>query len=322
MMQRGTTWASDPVIGQRPLPAWSLSLLLHLVLLVSAAYFGRALPLGAGPSEAVREVGVALVERDGDAREYVTREQAQQARAATSAAHELQPALPTSADMAVDLSGLMPASDDGSTAAAAAGLPSTGTSGGLGLGSGLSNDVRTSVFGASGSGNKFVYVFDRSGSMAGFGGRPLAAAQRELMASLQDLNDTTQFQIIFYNEEPHPFRFRSQTPRMVWGTNEAKEAAAAFVGGIAATGSTRHWQALKMALGLRPDVIFFLTDADEPQMTDRELRQVQRFNASATIHAIEFGYGAQRNRANFLVRLAEQNGGQHRYVDISGLASP
>ena len=36
--------------------------------------------------------------------------------------------------------------------------------------------ARTGVFGVSGEGHKFVYVFDRSGSMDGHGGAPLSAA--------------------------------------------------------------------------------------------------------------------------------------------------
>ena len=37
------------------------------------------------------------------------------------------------------------------------------------------------------------------------------------------------------------------------------------------------------------------------------------------MHAIEFGFGPQRNRNNFLVRLAEQHQGQHLYIDVSKL---
>src|SRR5262245_17102357 len=57
----------------------------------------------------------------------------------------------------------------------------------------------TQVFGVTGRGRKFVYVFDRSLSMQG---APLAAAKRELIASLGRLEDGQQFQIIFYNEKP------------------------------------------------------------------------------------------------------------------------
>ena len=71
-----------------------------------------------------------------------------------------------------------------------------------------SGTVSTSVFGVQAQGSRFVYVFDRSGSMADFRGRPLAAAKQELVRSLADLQDTNQFQIIFYNERPKIFRPR------------------------------------------------------------------------------------------------------------------
>jgi hypothetical protein len=236
----------------------------------------------------------------------------------------LAEALPSEPELPVDLAGILPSADEGLAAAPTFELPAAGGGGTHGRAGrdGLSDQVRTSVFGTSGTGSKFVYVFDRSGSMAGFGGRPLAAAQRELTTSLRDLQETTQFQIIFYNESPRVFRFRDQAPQLVWATSDAKAAATQFVQGIVATGSTRHLQALKMGLAMRPDVLFFLTDADEPQLSDEELRQVRRWNQATAINAIEFGFGPQHRRANFLIRLASENGGQHAYVDVSGLVQP
>ena len=40
-----------------------------------------------------------------------------------------------------------------------------------------SAEATTMVFGVSGSGSRFVYVFDRSDSMNGFGGKPLEGCQ-------------------------------------------------------------------------------------------------------------------------------------------------
>jgi hypothetical protein len=179
--------------------------------------------------------------------------------------------------------------------------------------------VSTSVFGVTGSGNKFVYVFDRSGSMAGYGGRPLASAKRELIGSLQQLDETCQFQIIFYNERPKVFRSPVGAPQLAFGTADEKDRAMAFVSSINATGGTRHLDALRTALRLNPDVIFFLTDADEPRLTESELDRVRRLNRRAMINTIEFGYGPQHSSTNFLVQLARQNGGQHVYVDVRRL---
>jgi hypothetical protein len=179
--------------------------------------------------------------------------------------------------------------------------------------------ARTGVFGAVGEGRKFVYVFDRSGSMDGHGGAPLSAAKSELVASLNDLGTTHQFQIIFYNEQPRVFNPTGTPGRLVFGTDQNKYLAQKFVGSITADGATRHDEALEMAIKMAPDVIFFLTDADEPRMTAKQLARVAQLNQGTSINAIEFGYGAQSDPEDFLVKLARQNGGKHVYVDISRL---
>jgi hypothetical protein len=42
-------------------------------------------------------------------------------------------------------------------------------------------------------------------------------------------------------------------------------------------------------------------------------------NTGTMINTIEFGYGAQADPENFLVKLARQNGGAHVYVDLASL---
>ncbi len=70
---------------------------------------------------------------------------------------------------------------------------------------GMDGKAHTSMFGVQAQGYKFVYVIDRSGSMGGSGPTALKAAKAELLASLNDLGQTHQFQIVFYNEKPALF---------------------------------------------------------------------------------------------------------------------
>jgi hypothetical protein len=91
------------------------------------------------------------------------------------------------------------------------------------------------------------------------------------------------------------------------------------VGSITADGATRHEEALEMALRMAPDVIFFLTDADDPCLTSQQLAHIAHVNNGTSINAIEFGYGTQGDTENFLVKLARQNGGKHVYIDVSRL---
>jgi hypothetical protein len=313
---------------RRSLAAWAISFTVHALVLLLTAYLLHVAPRGAGRSTDDRMVGVALVSETAGERQYAASGTAQAVAAVNSAgsgalsASQLAAALPAAADLQVDLSGVLPGADAADTAGGDLALPSAAGQAGSGARRMLGDEVSTSVFGTSGSGTKFIYVFDRSGSMGSFGGRPLAAAKRELIASLQDLHETNQFQIIFYNDDPHVFRVDAGSPRMAWGTEESKQAAARFVQGITANGSTRHLDPLRMALGLQPDVVFFLTDADEPRLTDQELRQVRRWNKASAVNAIEFGFGPQTRADNFLMRLARENGGQHVYVDVSQLGRP
>lgn len=178
----------------------------------------------------------------------------------------------------------------------------------------------TGVFGVQGEGFKFVYVFDRSGSMGGTGRTPLQAAKDELIASLESLDDIHQFQIVFYNELPTMFPLAGQMGRLVFGTSENKDRARQFVASISADGATRHEDALEMALRLQPDVIFFLTDADQPILTAAQLANIRQRNGGRTsINTIEFGLGPAFGGRNFLIDLAAQNGGKHVYVDVARL---
>ncbi len=179
--------------------------------------------------------------------------------------------------------------------------------------------AQVKLFGITGEGHKFVYVFDRSDSMNWFERRPFRAAKAELLASLDGLQETHQFQIIFYNHEPLIFNPAGHPQRLAFGTAENKARAQRFVESVVATGGTRHMEAILLALSLQPDVIFLLTDADDPQLSDSQIAAIVRRAGGVTIHTIEFGYGPQKRTDNFLVRLARATGGQHVYVDISRL---
>jgi hypothetical protein len=238
-----------------------------------------------------------------------------------SAASAIAAAMPKTSETPLDLSDALPGAEPLTAGGLADSiLDATQLTGdGAPRRGGLDSGTSTEVFGITGIGNKFVYVFDRSGSMDGYGGRPLRAAKLELTESLNDLDKVHQFQIIFYNDKPKIFQRRPGRAELVWGDEEGKERAREFVTSIKADGGTHHLDALKLALGMRPDVIFFLTDADEPRLTAAELANIQRWNYGTMIHAIEFGYGPRGAGENFLMRLARQNGGQHAYVDISRL---
>ncbi len=179
--------------------------------------------------------------------------------------------------------------------------------------------ARTSLFGLTAEGFKFVYLFDRSGSMGGAPQAALRAVKAELRKSLENLDTVHQFQIIFYNERPVIFNPTGVQGRLAFANRQTKERALRFVETITAEGGTEHEEALKLAIRLRPDVIFVLTDGDDPKLNRQQLDRIQRLASGITIHAIEFGSGPPPRDPSFLATLAEENGGQYVYVDIAKL---
>jgi hypothetical protein len=176
--------------------------------------------------------------------------------------------------------------------------------------------ARVTLFGLTGEGYKFAYVLDRSASMGGSGREALKVVKAELLESLKALDDVHQFQIIFYNEKPAVFNPSGMRGRLAFATEENKERAVRFIRSIVADGNTRHDDALKLAIHTSPDVIFFLTDGDDPKLTRSDLDRIRRMAAGITIHAIEFGTGPKPAGKSFLAVLAEENGGKYTYVDI------
>lgn len=180
----------------------------------------------------------------------------------------------------------------------------------------------TSLFGVQDAGRKFVYVLDRSHSMDD--SSAMRRAKAELMASLENLDATQQFQVIFYNNEPLLLTSPNSESGMFRGIDTHRVDVERQLGAIRADGGTTHLNALEMALGFNADVIFFLTDADVPGISLRELEEIGRRNENgARIHCIEFGEGPNTplpgEPRNFLQQLSDESGGEYKYIDVTGL---
>ena len=167
--------------------------------------------------------------------------------------------------------------------------------------------ARVGLFGLVGEGYKFVFVFDRSGSMGGDGRQSLKAVKAELIRGLKGLGRVHQFQIVFYNERPVLFNPSGASGRLAFATEENKQRVERFLDTITADGGTDHEEALRLAIRLHPDVIFFLTDGDDPKLTPAQVEKISRRAAGIVIHCIEFGPGPKPEGASFLADLARQN---------------
>jgi hypothetical protein len=103
-----------------------------------------------------------------------------------------------------------------------------------------------------------VYILDCSGSMGEFG--KLALARASLAATLRRQPDSLRFQVISYNSTArHLFPGGCATIAANLALAEAGLAR------LEAAGRSNHFEALRVAAGLRPDIIVWLTDADDLQ---------------------------------------------------------
>ena len=311
-----------------------MSVILHVILFTALGLIWSQTPRGTDAMKD-RPVGIALVHRLPDRDRYqeikevvetqrdVTNEMATSSAASSAAPPaELSPPLDLPGVLEAMQSTPKPVSGDG--LAGQTELSGDAFSTGTGVQSATdSAEATTMVFGVSGSGSRFVYVFDRSDSMNGFGGKPLRAAKSELIRSLRTLTDRQSIQLLFYNDIPKAFRLSGVPDQLFSGETSYVALAENYIRSISAFGGTEHESALKMALRMSPDVVFFLTDARIPRLSGSELREIKNLAdaSGATIHTIEFGAEAVAPTDTFLRDLAMQNRGQYQYVDIRRLGT-
>ncbi len=326
----------DVSVPQRTTGALIMSLALHLVLLTTIGILWSSDPSGTGEL-ADRPIGIAIVHQLPDRQQYVdakdlqvTADQPPTDSQTTQSSDASAAAPPADLSPPIDLAGILQAMESTPSPVAGTGLSGEMELGedAFGTGSGKptpsdGDEATTMVFGVSGSGSRFVYVFDRSDSMNGHGGRPLRVAKSELIRSLKTLTERQQFQIIFYNDQAKPFQISGQPLQLLAAEKTNLILAERYVNSVAAFGGTEHDVALKLALRMSPDVIFFLTDARIPRLSGNELNVIRRRaeQSGTTIHAIEFGPEPGAPEDSFLRDLASQNNGQYQYIDVRRLGT-
>jgi hypothetical protein len=316
-------------VSSRPVPAWLLSLMLHFGLVLSGALLLRAGALtGSGQGGGDRGGEIVLYAGTSDTKQnYLTEQDVGGSGSEEPTITDLDTS--TDAQPTTDAAPMIPGSglpkavsSTGAAKASTSAISATGATRRLGPTGGKGGSAATAVFGTIGEGQRFVYVFDRSSSMRATNTErdPFNAAKRELLASLANLGDIHQFGIVFYNHEQTIFGSATGSGvRMYFAKKENRILAERFVSATGAQGATKHLPALKLALEARPDVIFFLTDADDPVLTEEDLRKLKGWNAGTAINAIQFGYGPKQTSDSLLEILTSENGGMYRYVDVQQL---
>jgi von Willebrand factor type A domain len=188
-----------------------------------------------------------------------------------------------------------------------------GAGGGSGGGAGRGIGPGTQFFGARDHAHSFAYVIDCSGSMATRDS--LEVAKRETLASISQLAPDGLFAVILYNLQARMLADPQGQRGLMAATAVNKARVQSQLATIQPDGGTDHMLALRTALALKPEVIFFLTDAD--LMSNGDVNQMLTEVGKTRIQAVEFGRGTELGQRTPLARLATTTGGSYLYIDVS-----
>jgi hypothetical protein len=159
---------------------------------------------------------------------------------------------------------------------------------------------RTSFYGVRAKGSFFVFVVDCSGSMAD--DLRLYRAKQELRRCIAALRFPQRYLVIFYNDRPIPMA--GGVPKSA--DHRGKLNTFSWINSVDALGGTDPRGAMHLALGLKPDAVFLLSDGEFPPGTEAGIAEAN--GGQVPVHCIDLagGLGADQLRT-----IAGESGGQY-----------
>jgi len=168
---------------------------------------------------------------------------------------------------------------------------------------------KASFFGLGSAGRRVVFVVDASASMnrpyAGEAKTRFGQMKLELAKSILSLTEEQQFFIIFFNE--HPIPMPADGMEHAYPQNQRRFLE--WVAQVPAAGLTDPRPALAIAMNLRPDAIFLLTDGTFPRDVQGDLNAMRQ--SIVEVNTIAFG---DPRAEKSLKPLATRNGGRFAFV--------
>lgn len=150
---------------------------------------------------------------------------------------------------------------------------------------------------------RIVYVVDRSGSML----TTFDAVRKELRRSIQGLRRSQKFHVIFFNAgDP----LENRPKKLVPANGRQKQVFFDFVKTIQPEGSTDPIPAMRRALAVKPDLIYFLTDGDFDPLLIEVLAD---WNQKQKVRIFTIAYVSQAGSV-LLEQIARENGGEFKFV--------
>ncbi|MEO0531770.1 MAG: VWA domain-containing protein [Planctomycetota bacterium] len=174
---------------------------------------------------------------------------------------------------------------------------------------------KVSFFGSESEGERVVFVVDNSGSMQN--GR-METTLLELDNAVKRLSTSQEFYVVFFSDQAYPMFFPTPAEEPLQATQQNKRRLTAWLHTVEMCLGGRLLDAMEIAAGLEPDVVFLLTDGDI-----RSERVAERMTARDAwpfaIHTLGMGARTPRHIA-ILSAIAKNTGGVYRPVGANPAA--
>lgn len=169
----------------------------------------------------------------------------------------------------------------------------------------ISAPGETTFFGIRGTGRRFTYVVDCSGSMQG---EPLSRATKELIASIEKLPSHVEFQIIFFDDLVNVYPENGYLD----ASAATRRSATSFISGVVGGGGTNVKLGMQQAFSgqKKPDTVFLLTDGSFEGDTPGFIKSLNK-GRKVRINTVAF---VSNSGEVLLKSIAEENRGDYRFV--------
>lgn len=168
---------------------------------------------------------------------------------------------------------------------------------------------KVSFFGSESNAERVIFVVDNSGSMQR--GR-METTLFELERAVHGLSASQEFYVVFFSDQPYPMFYPEPAEAAVRATRQNKKHLSGWLRTVEICLGGRLLDAMELAAGLEPDVVYLLTDGDiRSQRITSALTAKDRWPFA--IHTLAMGARTPQHAA-LLHTIATNSGGTFRPV--------
>ena len=299
-------------LGTRQVPAWAISMLVHLVLLLVLGLITLAAP-------SVADYAIIVASEEGEepleqmaeidlSEDLENMENLSPSLDAPSISESEMSELTLATNVA-DVSDIGPqAVEHDSVSQINAIFSEDGTA--MESLSDKVGKMTASFFGSKAKGRRFVFVVDNSNSMQR--GR-FHTAVNELIRTVEQMEADQYFYVIFFSDTAYPLFWPSPVSQLVPATRKNKERLQQWLYTVELCLHTRGSDAMQLALSLRPDAIYVLGDGAFTDNTTNQLTAAH--NRRTPIFTL--GMQVPERGKSQLTQIAKANNGTYRLVTVA-----